>query len=142
MIKIDWNPARAQLRSFGFIAFFGFALMATLGLWRFTDWTMHPVIWSLFGLAILCPLLALLCPTANKPIYVGMLLLTAPIGFVVSAVVLRLIYYGLFTPLAVVFRWKGRDVLLRKRDPDATSYWLDHRDQNKARSAASYLRLY
>ena len=36
------------------------------------------------------------------------------IAFVVSAIVLRLIYYGLFTPIALWFRMRGRDAMNRK----------------------------
>ena len=63
MIKIDLNPPVSQLKSFGFIALFGFSLMATLVMWKFTDWTLHWSVYLLFGLAAIG--LAFLRPRAR-----------------------------------------------------------------------------
>jgi Saxitoxin biosynthesis operon protein SxtJ len=142
MIKIDLKPDVDQLRSFGFIGLIGFPLIATVGLWKFTDWQMHWPIWMLLGLGGLGAALSLIAPIANKPVYLTMMIIALPIGFVVSAVVLRLIYYGMFTPIALWFRLKGRDAMERKLEPDAETYWKDHRDQVKPRAPSSYLRLY
>jgi hypothetical protein len=54
-----------------------------------------------------------------------------------SMILLGLIYYGMFTPVGLAFRVAGRDPLHRKLDRAAKSYW-----QVRARSPASYLRLY
>ena len=62
-----------------------------------------------------------------------------PIGFVVSAILLRLIYYLLFTPIALWFRLTGKDAMKRRFEPEADSYWTDRKD---GRDPASYLRLY
>jgi len=32
-------------------------------------------------------------------------------------------FYGVFTPVALVFRLIGRDALSRRRRPDLDSYW-------------------
>ena len=141
MIKIDLKPDVDQLRSFGFIALFGFSLMACVLALQFVGWN-HWATFTLFGLAVICPLLSLAAPIANKPIYVTMMIVAIPIGFVVSAVVLRLIYYGLFTPMALWFRFRRRDAMNRTLQPEADTYWQDHRDRKSPRPPASYLRLY
>jgi len=123
-------------------AIFGFSLMATMVLWKITEWQSHWTVYLLFGLAVLCPILSLVAPIANKPIYLALMIVAIPIGLVVSAVVLRLIYYGLFTPMALWFKMKGRDAMNRRLDPEAKTYWKDHRDQTRPRAPASYLRLY
>jgi hypothetical protein len=48
--------------------------------------------------------------------------LTTPIRIVVSGALLRVMYYGIFTPLALLFRLIGRDALARRRT-NAGSYW-------------------
>ena len=40
-----------------------------------------------------------------------------------SRLVLGFLFYGLFTPLAFVFRVLGRDALGLKRRADAPTYW-------------------
>ena len=62
-------------------------------------------------------------PNAIRPLYVVLTAATLPIGLVVSAVMLRVIFYGLFTPLGLFFRCIGRDPLLLRRPAAADSYW-------------------
>ena len=42
---------------------------------------------------------------------------------VVSPLVLGLIFFGVFTPVGLVMRAFGRDVLCRRFEPQAKSYW-------------------
>ena len=58
---------------------------------------------------------------------------------VVSTLLLGLIYYGLFTPVGLLFRVLGRDSMNRKFDPTADSYWIV---RDERRTPASYFRLY
>lgn len=139
MIKLDLKPSDTQLRQFGWIALVGFPVMGLLltqtrlgaPLW---------VLWVLLGLGGalgLCALLKLTPPI--KPVYVVMMLVSFPIGVVLSTVLLALIYYLLFTPVGLLFKLLGRDPLHRKIDRAAASYWHVRETQ---RTPASYLRLY
>lgn len=67
--------------------------------------------------------IGLACPRLMRPIYVGMMILTFPIGWVVSQIVLLIIFCLVFTPVALVFRMIGRDVLQRRWRSDLASYW-------------------
>ena len=51
--------------------------------------------------------------------------LTLPIGWAMSQIAVRLIYYGLITPLGLLFRLTGRDALKRKRPVAAQTYWKE-----------------
>jgi hypothetical protein len=64
-------------------------------------------------------------PEWVRPIFVAWMALAFPIGWTVSRAVLALVYYGLFTPLGLVFRLLGRDPLRRTRTPASglSSYW-------------------
>lgn len=142
MFKQALSPSTTQLRQFGWIGLFGFPLIALLVLWRFVDWQPNWVVWLLLGLGVLCGILAMVAPKALKPLFVLMMLVAAPIGWLISAILLRVIYYGLFTPMALFFKLTGRDAMHRKLEPDATTYWADHEDQKKPRAPASYLRMH
>lgn len=142
MIKVDFNPSEAQLRQFGWIALFGFPGVAVLMLWTHQDWEVNAVSWTLFGLGAVCALLAATAAAALRPFYVVLMIVAIPIGMVISAVFLRVIYYLIFTPMALWFKVIGRDAMHRKLEPEADTYWCDHRDRTNPRSPASYLRLY
>src|SRR6267378_5362748 len=46
------------------------------------------------------------------------------LGKVVSPVALGVLFYGVLTPLGALMRLTGKDPLRRRREPEATSYWL------------------
>ena len=68
--------------------------------------------------------LGLIAPRAIRPIFVAWMVVAFPIGWIVSRVLLALVFYGLFTPLGVVFRLMGRDRLHRAFRSDRATYWI------------------
>lgn len=76
----------------------------------------------LAGAAILVGSVGLAHPEGIRPIYMALMALTAPIGRVVSPLVLASLFYGVFTPLGLLFRLFGRDAL-HVRLPDRPSHW-------------------
>jgi hypothetical protein len=81
--------------------------------------------------------LAFVSPRWVKWPFIALSVVTFPIGFVVSHLALAIIYYLVFTPVALVFRLMGRDALRRKLDPQAKSYWEAY---NPDRGRERYLR--
>lgn len=43
---------------------------------------------------------------------------------IVSPVILGVIYFGMFTPIAFFLRVRGRDAMRRRTEPRAVSYWI------------------
>lgn len=139
MIKIDFNPPEKQLRQFGLIALFGFPLVGLMISGNFLgDW-LHTTFWVLLAVGVVTYLLSLVNAKLVKPIFIGLMIVALPIGLAISFVLMGLIYYGMMTPLAIVFRLTGRDKLNRKLDPDAKSYW---HVRETAPTPASYLKQY
>jgi hypothetical protein len=122
LLQINKNPRARDLRLFVglwfplFFAFIGFQV------WRKTGSLMTAgIVWgvaafvALFGLAFL-PLARLL--------YVGITAITYPIGWVLSHVILGTVFFGVFTPIALLMRGVGRDPMNRKLDRAAKTYWI------------------
>jgi Saxitoxin biosynthesis operon protein SxtJ len=65
----------------------------------------------------------LIRPRAIRPVFTTALMLTAPIGWVVSRLLLAAIFFIVITPLALLFRLLGRDALSRRRNMNARTYW-------------------
>jgi hypothetical protein len=62
-------------------------------------------------------------PRWNRAFYrVGLRIGTA-IGNVMGPLMLTLLFFGLLTPLGLLLRILGKDLLHLRRDPKATSYW-------------------
>ena len=133
MITPDWNPTPRQLRQFA-VAVLGVLLLLALGIWRRTGSLSSALIPVLLGALI--ALLGFLVPRAVRPLFRLLTLVTLPIGYLVSEILLRLVFYGVLTPLGVAFRMAGRDVLRLKRDR-AKSYWQQAKQQ---KDASAYFR--
>ena len=81
----------------------------------------------------------LLRPMLVRWLYVLAMFVAAPVGWVVSTLALILIFFGIVTPLAAFFRFRGRDLLQLKYDPTRKSYWLPKQTPTDVRS---YFRQY
>lgn len=129
MIEINLRPDAGTLRQFGFIAVVGFGVLAAFAWFEWFIFAIglgaaRPIVAGVFaGLAGLSLLFSLVYPKANLPIYVGLTILSYPIGFVLSYVIMGTLFYGLITPVGLFFKLTGRDPLNRTFEPDAESYW-------------------
>ena len=83
--------------------------------------------------------LGLLKPEAIRPIFLAAMALTYPIGWTVSQVLVAVLFYGIVTPVALLFRLIGRDVLKRKPQRALATYWTAKRSAEDVRR---YLRQY
>ena len=133
LIEIDLHPSRETLRQFGWIALVGFSFLGMLAWYELLIFSFglgsarEPVALAFWGLAGLATVFSLIFPSGNRPIYLGLTLLALPIGFVLSYVIMGLLFYGLITPVGLFFKLTGRDTMHRKFDPEAESYWFTAR---------------
>jgi Saxitoxin biosynthesis operon protein SxtJ len=117
---IPFDPPRKTLRQFAglWLAFFG-----GMALWQALVKGRPALGFSIAGLALVVGLAGLTRPEWVRLIYVGWMILAFPIGWTVSQVMLALMFFGLFTPIGLVFRLIGRDALQRTRPSGRESYW-------------------
>jgi len=133
VITIDWNPTRKVLRNFGFIGLVAFAGFGALFHWQIgplkeiTPDTGRIVAYVLLALAAYCGLFAVAAPVALKPIYILLTVVTYPIGFVLSYIVMAILFYLIITPVGLLFKIIGRDALHRRFEPQVKSYWIKRR---------------
>ena len=69
--------------------------------------------------------IGLVRPGWLRPIYVSWMVLAFPIGWTVSQVIIGVMFYGVFTPIGLLFRLIGRDPLQldRVRLRGRETYW-------------------
>ena len=120
MIAIQWNPSEKQLRQFAGIWFPAFCGLVGWSIGHKTGhWSEVEIGWVLAGLLSVG---GLVLPALIRPIFVGLILLTFPIGWVVSHLLLGLIFYGVVTPIGLILRMSGHDPLQLKK-PSGNSVW-------------------
>ena len=66
---------------------------------------------------------AALVPKVGRIAYLGVYLPTSIIGYVVSNIMLALMFFFVITPLAMIMRLMGKDVLQQRRQQQQ-SQWL------------------
>jgi hypothetical protein len=129
LIELDLNPDDRTLRQFGFIALFGFGGLAACA--YFETWMFAfglgearlPTAGALAAVGVLSLLLSLVYPRGNRLIFVGTAVLAYPIGFVLSYVIMGLLFFGIIAPIGAALRLLGKTPLTKSYDPDAPSYW-------------------
>ena len=126
LIEINWYPKRKELRTFAIIALIASLLIASLIYVLKGVRIQWSVIIAAAGCGIFLSSFASLRLT--RIIYLGLMLVTFPIGWAISMILLTAFYFLLLAPLGLLFRLLGRDPLCRRFDPDAKSYWLDRQE--------------
>jgi len=120
MIDVQWNPERKQLRQFAAIWFPAFCGAVGWLIGRRTGhWEWVEIGWALCGAVAVA---GFLYPPLIRPVFVGLILMTFPIGWVVSHVLLGLIYYVVVTPMGLILRMRGHDPLQLKA-PLGNTLW-------------------
>jgi hypothetical protein len=117
---IPRDPPARQLRIFAGILL---AVSITLVAWHGLPPADKPLLWLLLIAATGVSLVGLVRSRAIRWVFVGWLMAVYPIGWLVSHVLLAIVYYGFITPLGLCFRIFGRDVLHCKRPSGIESYW-------------------
>ncbi len=87
----------------------------------------------LWAVAVVAGLPGILRPQTLRPLFATAMALARPIGFVVSHVLLGFLFYVVMTPLAFVFRLRGRDALGRRPARAVGTYWIQRKPSDDPR---------
>ena len=118
------NPTHSDLRNFGLLMFAAFTVIGCLRWWLKGD---IPAV--LFGIAVTFLILGLVIPDILRPVYRAWMKFALALNWVMTRVLLTIAFYGMITPVAIVYRFVAGDPLKRRWDPSAASYWEIPDDQ-------------
>ena len=127
LIDFNRNPTDRQLRQFGAVCIIAVPLVVCL-------WTRNGSLTACGGTAgVILGAAGLLSPRLLKPVFLGLTIVTLPIGLVVGELAMLTIYLGLFLPMAMLFRLIGRDSLDRRSRTSRDTFWKPRSRPNSAR---------
>ena len=133
LVRINKHPSNSALRLFAtFCLLFGGA--AGFALWRQGAESAAAFFWAATAVAGGA---GLAVPQSVRLVYLGASYAAFPIGFVVSHVILAIVYFLVITPVGLCMRIARRDPLERRFDPENKSYW---RPKGPSRPAGDYFR--
>jgi predicted membrane metal-binding protein len=121
------DEIRSSDRGFGLVFAGFFALVALWPLWRGGSARLWALVVAGAFLTTALSWPALLAPMNRAWTQIGLLL-----HRIVNPIVMGIIFYGAITPLGLVMRWAGRDPLRLRRDPGASTYWIERRPPGPA----------
>ncbi len=106
-------------RNFGFTFAVVFGLVGAWLWWKKSRYGLH-----FLGAGAAFALVAAVIPKILHPLNVVWMQFGRLLNMIVSPVILGVIFFLVFTPVALWFRLIRRDALHRKFDRASTSYWL------------------
>ena len=135
LVTLNLKPSDKQLRSFGLI---GLIMCTLIGGILLAMGKIPVAGFAVFvAVGVLLFILSRVSLKLIRPVYLALIVVTFPIGWVVSHCVMVVFYYGVVTPIAVFFKLTKRDPLYRTMDPKAETYWIR---RTRKRSAKDYFR--
>lgn len=120
LLQIDHHPSSRQLNVFGILWLLFFSAIGGSLLKGGSSVFMATVVW---GIAIVVPAIGWVMPEFMRIVYVGMAYLTYPIGFVVSYLIMVMVYYLVLAPIGLAMRLFGYDPMNRHFDKNTDTYW-------------------
>jgi hypothetical protein len=127
---LKWHPDARELRRFAVAMLIGFGVLGLLASWRASGVNTGAIL--LWSLGVLLAIAAFV-PKLNRLAYLAVYLPTSIIGYVVSHVILALMFFFVITPLGIILRLLGKDFLQQQRQKQ----W---RPVRSAKSEDSYYR--
>jgi len=122
LLEINRNPSRRDLAWFGLVLFLFFLVIGgVLGRALASDVARY-VAWAAGAILALAYYAV---PGWRRPMFVGWMYAAYPIGFVMSHLLLGVVYFGVVTPIGLLMRAMGHDPMTRRFDRSATTYWVE-----------------
>lgn len=110
---------RIELRKFGITLGIVFGLLGTIFCLRGREYFLYILILS--ALFLIC---AFCAPMCLKPVHKLWMTFAMSMGWVMTRVILSILFYLVVTPIGLLARLFGKDFLDIKFDKTATSYWI------------------
>lgn len=118
------RTTRKNLRNFGITLAIVLLLFSAYFLWK--DVSAYNYLVPIAGLLIVT---GWLIPFILKPIYRLWMTMAVIIGFIITNILLGLLYYFVVTPIGLISRLSGREFLALGWDATRPTYWNYRREQ-------------
>jgi hypothetical protein len=116
-----FHPGPRLLRQFGQM---GFCCLGLAAAWQWFSCEQAMLAIALGTVALILGALGLVKPTLLRPVFVTWMIAVFPLAWLTTHLLLAILYFGLFTPLAILFRALRRDALALRLRSDCNSYWV------------------
>jgi hypothetical protein len=123
MEKLDTSDRKEQ-RKFGLLMAAAFSVLGGIGWWVKGT----PASWT-FTVAAVFLIAAVAAPFALRPVFAAWMKFAEALNWVMTRVLLTIVFYGMITPARFLNQIFGSDPLKRAWMQDADTYWEDPEEQ-------------
>ena len=113
------KSGKKELRQFGVTISVVLGLLGCWFLWREKPWYLYFFIVSFAFLFF-----GLLLPSFLKPLHKLWMTIGLVLGWIVTEVIMIILFYLVVTPIGLFMKMRGKDILNKKFDKNAESYWI------------------
>jgi len=117
-IRIEKPKTLSELRSFGLTMAL---ILGGISIYTLFNQSQLGLLW--ITVTVFFGTLGLLAPAALRPIEKGWIKLGELMGMVVTPIVMGVMFFGIITPIGLLMRAIGKDLLDQKIDKGATTHW-------------------
>ncbi len=127
MLNINTND-KSEQRKFGLVVGAAFILLGLVR-WAFHGFDMAALPSILWAIGTVLMVLGAIAPTLLKPVFIAWIKLAEVLNFIMTHVLLTIIFYLIITPIRLVFVVSKEDSMRRKWLPDGETYWEEAEEQ-------------
>jgi len=109
---------KKELKSFGYTIGIIF-LIVYIALFYFSNYLYQNLAMIALGFIVL----GVIAPLILKPIYIVWMIFAVILGWIMTRVILSIVFYLIITPIGIITRLLGEDFLFLKRLKTDGSYW-------------------
>jgi hypothetical protein len=133
--ELNRSPSRRDILSFALIFAGGMGALGALNQFYMHRPETALVLFALAGAVFVLSLI----PPVGRILYILWMGLGLTIGFFTAPVIMFIVYAVVIVPVGLWFKVTRRDLMRRRLDPEAKSYWEDYPGSD---DPASYIRQY
>lgn len=123
-VRSDFGKLTFSVKSLRSFAYVMSAALGVLGVLIFFFGSVRERGYWLLGAALLFLIVQAALPTLLKPLYMVWMLLSLLLGWLMSRLLLTLVFFLVIFPISVIMRFLGKDLLNLKLDRQRESYWI------------------
>ncbi len=117
---INIKSTKKELREFAFVVGGFLLIVGGLRGWHHKSYSL-----SLLAAGIVLITLGLIIPNILRPIQKAWMTIALLMGWVMTRVILTVLYFAVLTPISITARISGKQFLnLKFREPESSTYWI------------------
>lgn len=117
-----------ELRNFGLLVG---AIFTVIGIWPMVIRGEQFRLWAVAGGSVLI-ILGIVLPSWLEPIHRGWMWIGHVLGWINTRILLSLVFYGLITPIGLVFRMLGRNMMQQAFSDSSSTYRVNRQSRPRA----------